>query len=126
MDDAGRPQRIQLSRKAGFNLQATSMALNGLPAVSVARPGRWGNPFKVGGTIHRGLDFSGRDQIVRDAAHAVQLFRGWLFSRSPVNDLAPKLRGKNLACWCALDQPCHADVLLELANTPSDGADHDR
>jgi len=29
--------------------------------------------------------------------------------------IAP-LRGKNLACWCALDQPCHADVLLELAN----------
>lgn len=26
------------------------------------------------------------------------------------------LRGKNLACWCPLDQPCHADVLLELAN----------
>lgn len=30
----------------------------------------------------------------------------------------PELRGKNLACWCALDQPCHADVLLELANRP--------
>lgn len=29
---------------------------------------------------------------------------------------APFLRGKNLACWCALDQPCHADVLLEVAN----------
>jgi len=27
-----------------------------------------------------------------------------------------KLKGKNLACWCALDQPCHADVLLEIAN----------
>ena len=26
------------------------------------------------------------------------------------------LRGKDLACWCPLDQPCHADVLLELAN----------
>lgn len=26
------------------------------------------------------------------------------------------LRGKDLACWCRLDQPCHADVLLELAN----------
>lgn len=26
------------------------------------------------------------------------------------------LRGKNLACFCALDQPCHADVLLEIAN----------
>ena len=30
-------------------------------------------------------------------------------------DLAP-LHGKDLACWCRLDQPCHADVLLELAN----------
>lgn len=28
-----------------------------------------------------------------------------------------ELRGKNLACWCALDAPCHADVLLELANS---------
>lgn len=27
-----------------------------------------------------------------------------------------ELAGKNLACWCPLDQPCHADVLLELAN----------
>jgi hypothetical protein len=27
-----------------------------------------------------------------------------------------ELRGKDLACWCALDQPCHADVLLEFAN----------
>lgn len=27
-----------------------------------------------------------------------------------------ELRGKDLACWCPLDQPCHAEVLLELAN----------
>lgn len=27
------------------------------------------------------------------------------------------LRGKNLACWCKPGEPCHADVLLELANT---------
>jgi hypothetical protein len=27
-----------------------------------------------------------------------------------------ELRGHDLACWCPLDQPCHADVLLELAN----------
>lgn len=33
-------------------------------------------------------------------------------------DRLPDLRGKNLACWCPLDQPCHADVLLELANAP--------
>jgi hypothetical protein len=31
------------------------------------------------------------------------------------SDLLP-LRGKNLACWCKLGEPCHADVLLELAN----------
>jgi hypothetical protein len=30
-----------------------------------------------------------------------------------------ELRGKNLACWCKPDQPCHADVLLELANDPA-------
>lgn len=30
----------------------------------------------------------------------------------------PELRGKTLACWCALDKPCHADVLLEIANAP--------
>jgi hypothetical protein len=27
-----------------------------------------------------------------------------------------ELRGRDLACWCPLDEPCHADVLLEIAN----------
>jgi hypothetical protein len=27
------------------------------------------------------------------------------------------LKGKNLACWCKLDEPCHADFLLRLANS---------
>ena len=27
-----------------------------------------------------------------------------------------ELRGRDLACWCPLDRPCHGDVLLELAN----------
>lgn len=36
------------------------------------------------------------------------------WKRAPM-DVAP-LRGKNLACWCPLDEPCHADVLLEVAN----------
>ncbi len=35
-----------------------------------------------------------------------------------LSDIQRELRGKNLACWCPLDQPCHADVLLELANAP--------
>ena len=36
--------------------------------------------------------------------------------RSELVRRLPELRGKNLACWCALDAPCHADVLLDLAN----------
>lgn len=30
----------------------------------------------------------------------------------------PGLRGRPLACWCRLDRPCHADVLLELPTRP--------
>jgi hypothetical protein len=33
-----------------------------------------------------------------------------------IDEIKTQLRGKNLACWCSLDQPCHADVLLEIAN----------
>lgn len=35
-----------------------------------------------------------------------------------LEEIRRELRGKNLACWCALDKPCHADVLLDLANRP--------
>jgi hypothetical protein len=34
----------------------------------------------------------------------------------PTAEEIAELRGKDLACWCRLDQPCHADVLLDLAN----------
>lgn len=78
--------------------------------VSVARPTKWGNPFRIG-------DFG-----IRDAVDAVQRYSEWMNERV-VGPTPPKtldaLRGKNLACWCPLDQPCHADVLLELANADS-------
>ena len=45
---------------------------------------------------------------------AIKLHRAGAKRTHP--DTLAELRGKNLACWCALDQPCHADVLLELAN----------
>ena len=50
---------------------------------------------------------------MKDSAHAVELFKHCRFF--PWSDVA-ELRGKDLACWCPLDQPCHADVLLEIAN----------
>jgi hypothetical protein len=84
--------------------------------VSVARPTKWGNPFRIGDVKSFGPAYSGRDEQVRDAEHACQLFRQRLFNLRSAAELVFPLRGKNLACWCPLDQPCHADVLLELAN----------
>lgn len=112
-----RPVRLRLSRQKGFDLQAHSEAVNGLPAVSVARPHKWGNPFVIGQT-----DNLGRGPL--DNAGAVAMFRDMLADPelraacSYPADLSP-LRGKNLACFCPLDGPCHADVLLELANGES-------
>lgn len=57
-----KPVRLQLSRKKGFNLQRHSLAANGLPAINVARPNRWGNHWKIGSKgnyIHHSLDNAG-------------------------------------------------------------------
>lgn len=116
-----RPQRLQVSRKAGFNLQDTSRALNGLPAKLITRPGKWGNPFTIDETAKRyGLD--------RAAAQvkAVELCGQWLggtlepaLSPGPPPErdiIRAELAGHNLACWCKAGTPCHADILIELAN----------
>lgn len=71
--------------------------------VKVTRPGKWGNPFKVG--VH--CETSGA---------AVAMFKKHL-DYTPIPDIS-LLRGKNLACWCKIGTLCHADVLLELANSP--------
>jgi hypothetical protein len=114
------PVRIQLSRRKGFNLQGRSKRINGLPAVSVARPGPYGNPFIVGETTSHGWLAKIFDGKVMTAEHAVALFRrallAELLSSDKSVDVLMKLRGKNLACWCKPGEPCHADVLLELAN----------
>ena len=66
------------------------------------RKSPYANPFKIG-----------RDAV--DAAEAKQLYRLHA-ERFDVATLRRDLAGKDIACWCPLDQPCHADVLLELAN----------
>lgn len=99
------PVRLQLSRKKGFNLQALSLSTNGLPAVSVARPGEWGNPYTL--------------IVGRGAPEAVELFeRDMASPHTSKIYLREKLAGRNLACWCKPGAPCHADVLLRLANEP--------
>lgn len=79
--------------------------------VSVCRPGFFGNPFKVksmSGTID-GVPLS-----CPDVATAIDRFR--VYAEQYLAAHVAKLRGRNLACFCPLDQPCHADILLEMAN----------
>lgn len=125
------PVRLRLSRRKGFDLQALSLATNGLPAVKVTRPGKWGNPHVAmrcwfhGPMPELGLgDFdavTAADADREGRRIAVALYR-LEAARRPA--AFAELRGKNLACWCPLpsatnpDEPCHADVLLDLANRP--------
>lgn len=80
--------------------------------LKVDRSTRYGNPWPVG-------MFTGFT-----AQESVERFRRWhagdleLRSAGVPPDLSP-LRGYNLACWCNEGEPCHVDVLLELANAPA-------
>jgi len=82
-------------------------------AVYVGRPTKWGNPWKQGQIATP----SNPPMTVREA---VENYRKWMAANQsgPEKYRVPiaSLRGKDLACWCPLDQPCHADVLLEIAN----------
>ena len=107
------PVRIQRKRSKGWKMPPNTVAVD--------RSTKWGNPYRAG--IHC------------DQQHAVDSFRHLAYAHRPAksapypdmdvmacleairNDIN-ELRGKNLACWCALDKPCHAEVLLELANRP--------
>src|SRR5690349_2610258 len=100
------PHRIQLSRRKGWRMPPG--------AKKVDRSTRWGNPYAVG--------MPG----IPDVATAVARFRhavehdafddATLRERFSREHVRRELAGKDLACWCRLDGPCHADVLLELAN----------
>lgn len=119
------PQRMQLSRASGFNLQAASIALNGLSALVVARPSPWGNPHRVWRdgcqwfVTSRGCEHHPVASLAEGIALAVARHKADCLKSAPFYGSATALldlRGKNLACWCRLDAPCHADVLLQLAN----------
>ena len=129
------PIRVQLSREKGWRIPVNT--------VKVSRPGRWGNPFRLGhhykrdayGGIPRlSIRFTYLEAFEghQDASYttiltnteAVEWFRWYrgLDSQTTRTLLLTELRGKNLACWCPLEDaagnrvPCHADVLLEIAN----------
>jgi Domain of unknown function (DUF4326) len=89
------PRRIQRRRTRGWRLPPE--------ALYVGRPTRWGNPYRVG------VDVASR-------AEAVERYRGWLGTPGApsVEEVRQHLAGRDLCCWCPLDEPCHADVLLSL------------
>jgi len=108
------PARVRLSRKKGWKLPPDT--------VSVARPGRWGNPFSVAPDLAPGTPVGTRYTAMPTVADAVAAYRRWIEGDPAGQAIAQQarreLRGKNLACWCPLDGPCHAEVLLDIANRP--------
>lgn len=130
------PKRIQLRRTKGWRKPEG--------AVVVSRPTRWGNPYEVGSgqwgwtglsigpgagfydtSDERWCDLPAPEPAGLTAAQAVKFYRDDLVGtlrdpedeqRDELQAALVELRGKDLACWCPLDQPCHADVLLEIAN----------
>lgn len=142
--------RIQRKRAAGWRAP--------VGAVYVGRGSKWGNPYRLGDTQVRtpGIDGSewqheGRigktsgqrhgfwhpdgtitSHLALDATpeQVVELYRRWLTARPELIEAARRdLAGRDLMCWCAPSLPCHADVLLALANPapapldPAPGAD---
>lgn len=95
-----KPRRVQLSRRKGWRMPKNT--------VKVDRSTRWGNPFRA----------SSRKNAVEAFRKQLEHIGYYWWREKMINDydIQEALRGKNLACWCPLDQPCHADVLLRIAN----------
>lgn len=111
-DESGKPVRIQRKRSKGWKLPENT--------VCVSRGTKWGNPFIVGkhGDRARCIELfvnllAGLVCITVDDSCTKAQFD---LLESVCHGELKELRGKNLACWCRLDEPCHADVLLEIAN----------
>lgn len=96
-----KPKRVQRKRIKGWKMPPNT--------IYVGRPSKFHNPF--GGSKHFG------------PYTQVGLFKDYLAGNlvsypdpPSIEEIRKELKGKNLACWCSLDKPCHADVLLWIAN----------
>lgn len=109
------PERIQRRRVKGFVMPAA--------AIYVGRPSKWGNPIRLinGRALvdhHGDTHYTEPGTTARELA--VRLYREALVNDElPIttDDVVDELAGHDLACWCAPGQPCHADVLLYVANS---------
>ena len=97
------PLRFQRKRAKGWRMPPGGLCCT--------RPGPWGNPFVTAEEFRESLLYflSGpRDRktyLVDDLMHMRRIAGN-----------IHELRGRPLVCFCGLDQPCHVDVLCEIAN----------
>ncbi|WNI19151.1 DUF4326 domain-containing protein [Actinacidiphila sp. ITFR-21] len=134
MTETSTPARIRRKHTAGWRAPLDAQAR---PARYVGRGTRYGNPWVIAETDTLSgwtVNWAGigrpptglRPEIPahnqRDAhTLAVELFEVWVHSQPDLLDRALReLAGRDLMCWCPASLPCHADVLLALANpTPA-------
>ena len=106
------PIRIQRKRTKGWRMPENCRY--------VGRGSEWGNPFVVG------RDGDSAECVRKYAAMLLPYTHAgprnqmldYLISQANFENIQRELRGKHLACWCKVGQPCHGDWLLELANSP--------
>lgn len=107
-----RPKRIQRKRLKGWRMPPNT--------VYVGRPTKWGNPWTPKNhtviAMKAGQIVGSRPGTIAECivSYYEDIKSGDI--GLSIGEARRELAGKNLACWCPLDQPCHADVLLELAN----------
>jgi hypothetical protein len=93
------PRRVQLSRRQGSRKPPD--------AVVVSRPSKWGNPFRIDAGTSRTEAIERYSRALAEGSDVLPFTAA---------DVVRELAGHDLACWCSLDVPCHADVLLAVAN----------
>jgi len=119
------PIRVQRSREKGWRMPENTLY--------VGRPTIWGNPYKVvdispgvfsvrldkyvndetvvdilTGTCH--LEYSSKRAANKDCISAYEMYLEYKMKKDPT--FLDKLKGYNLTCWCNLNSPCHADILI--------------
>lgn len=106
-----KPIRIQRKRSKGWKMPSNT--------IYVGRPNIFGNPFKVGINIKRSFTSRGVVDVkfeIDNIGICLEYYKNWLEANSYDVIARERLKGKNVACWCPLDKPCHADILLKIAN----------
>ena len=123
------PKRIQRKRTKGWRMPDGAVYV-GRTAGAWAQFKPFANPFRIGGLFKIGTPgqtgFSWLEAMpgyedqtftkVESAEQAVEMFREYRRRYPYSAEEVEPIKGRDLACWCALDSPCHADVLLEIAN----------